>query len=167
MARSAPMNSPDAEPTSKPLNLGTKGGALAPELQQLWFACLKREWSSLVVLPANPGGSSGDVARALAEIGRLQRGSGVHFLNAEKVDLGATSGLIIEMTSRVTKGELVIISLDSVLSNHAGIPVALAADAALLCIELGKTEVTSARRTLDLLGRDRILGSVTLAPSRS
>ena len=151
----------------------TEGGKLRPaalpsaELQQLWFACLRRDWSSLVVVPSHPGGSSLPVARALAEIGGLHRSSPVKLITAEGMDMSATSRLIIDITSHVATGGLAIVAIDSVLSNQAGIPVALSVDAALLCVDLQEADVTSATRTLELIGRDRFVGSVTLKPGSS
>jgi hypothetical protein len=68
------------------------------------------------------------------------------------------------MTSHVAAGGISIVILDSVLSNPAGIPVALAADAALLCVALGQTDFESAERTVELIGAERFVGSVTIAP---
>ncbi len=81
------------------------------------------------------------------------------------MNLNDTSRLIIEMTSHAASGGLVIVALDSVLSNQAGIPVALAADAALLCVTMGDTELDAARRTVSLVGKDRFVGTVTVQPA--
>lgn len=138
-------------------------GLPSSELQQLWFACLRREWSSLVVVPSGPGASSLMVARSLAEVGGLHRNSPVKLITAEGIDMAASSRLIIDVTSQVAAGGLVIVAIDSVISNQAGIPIALAADAALLCVDLSNAYLGSAQRTLELLGRDRFLGSVTMS----
>jgi hypothetical protein len=54
----------------------------------------------------------------------------------------------------------VIVALESVMVHPLGVAVASAADAALLCITLGETPVASARRTIELVGRDRFIGCV-------
>jgi hypothetical protein len=53
-----------------------------------------------------------------------------------------------------------IIAIDPVVLNPDGIPVALSADAALLCVELGRADITSARRTVQLIGREHFIGCV-------
>jgi hypothetical protein len=131
------------------------------ELQQLWFATLSRPWSSLIVVPAHPGMSALFVARALAEVGGLHRSSPIRVISAEGIDMGGASRLIIEMTSTVAQGGLVIVAIDSVVTNPTGIPVSLAADAVLMCVALGDSDFKSARRTVELIGKDRFLGSVT------
>jgi hypothetical protein len=143
----------------------TRPNLPAAELQQLWFACLRREWSSLVVIPAHSGGSSLYVARSLAEVGGLHRNNPIKLIAAEGNDLTATSKLIIDMTGHVASGGLVIVALDSVVQNQAGIPIALAADAALLVVTYGESDLESARKTLDIVGHDRFVGTVSFQSS--
>jgi hypothetical protein len=155
MASNPAKSNSDSEPRSR-------GGLPSSELQQLWFSLIRREWQSLVVVPADGGLSAMSVGRALAEIGGVHRNSPVKLLSGEGMDLTATSRMILEMTDYVAHGGMVIVVVDSVVKNQAGIPVALAADAALLCVSLGESTMSAAERTLELLGRDRFLGSVTL-----
>ncbi len=146
-------------------NTGTSGSeAPTAEMQRLWFATLRKEWSSLVVVPAHPKGSASKVARSLAQVAALHKDDAIKLITAEGADLTGASRLIIDMTSHVASGGLVIIVLDSVLSNPAGIPVALAADASLLVVELGETDLESGKRTVELLGgENRFVGAVTVS----
>ena len=131
------------------------------EMQRLWFATLKKDWNSLVVLPAHPGGAATSVARALAQVASLHKDSAIKLISGEGADLQNASRLIIDMTTHVAQGGLAIIVLDSVISNPAGIPVALAADAALLCVQLGEADLDSGRRSIELLGESRFVGAVS------
>lgn len=141
-----------------------QGSAEMPstDVQRLWFATLKKEWSSLAVLPSHPGGSAGPIGKALARVAALQKDSSIKLISAEGTDLAGASRLIIEMTSHVAQGGLAIVVLDSVISNPAGIPVALAADAALLCVQLKQADVDTGRRTLELLGEAKFVGAVSV-----
>ena len=132
------------------------------EVQRLWFATLKKEWSSLAVLPAHPGGSAAVVGKALAQVASLHKDSPIKLINAQGTDLAGASRLIIDMTSHVGMGGLAIVVLDSVISNPAGIPVALAADSALLCVQMGEADVDSGKRTIELIGESRFVGAVTV-----
>src|SRR5687768_2847733 len=118
------------------------------ELQQLWFATLKRPWSSLVVVPAHPGDSTLEVAQALASVGALHRSRPARLIDAAEAELKDASRLILEMTSHVNAGSLVVVSVQSVVQNQAGIPLALAADAVLLSVALGEADFASAERTV-------------------
>ena len=143
--------------------LKPQGSAEMPstDVQRLWFATLKKEWSSLAVLPSHPGGSAEPIAKALARVASLQKDSSIKLINAAGTDLAGASRLIIEMTSHVAQGGLAIVVLDSVISNPAGIPVALAADSALLCVELKQADIDTGRRTLELLGEAKFVGAVS------
>jgi hypothetical protein len=59
---------------------------------------------------------------------------------------------------------MIITCIDSIITNPVGLEVALAAERALLCVPLSSTQFAAARQTLELIGRARFLGSVTLRP---
>ncbi len=134
-------------------------------LLQLWALANQRQrWSSLVVMPSHPGGSGRQAAAALLEVGNKQSATPVRFLDAEGLELGQAARVVRELETYVEQGERVVVLLDSVLSNPVGLEVALAAERALLCVKLGDSDFSSARRTLELVGKERFLGSVTLQP---
>jgi hypothetical protein len=153
--------------------------ALTPrEMQELWFATIRHEWRSLVVVPASPGFSVLPIARALADVGGAIRGSPLLVLRAEGTDLNKIALLVSHLTndaSRVGSAaprsarprsadaeKAMIIAIDAVVTNPLVLPVALAADAVLVCVALGETPLESARHTVELIGRDRVIGSVLL-----
>jgi hypothetical protein len=53
-----------------------------------------------------------------------------------------------------------IIAIPPVVDEPLGVAVAQAADAVVLCVHLGKTRMPAARRTIELIGADRIVGVV-------
>ncbi len=131
--------------------------SLPEDIRDLWFASLRHEWSALVVLPADDRGASAlPLAGALAKIG------GIELVCAEGVTPDSSTRLTQDMLAAAARGRT-IIALDPVVSNPAGLAIALAADAVLLCVTLGQTEIAAARRTVELIGRDRFIGCVTLA----
>lgn len=146
-------------------------GASSPALpmQQLWFSIQRLPWASLVLLPADPETSAQDVGKALHEVGRLTMGERLRMLDARGVQLPSTAPLILDM-SGVTPvrpagsewSERVLVLVDSILARPSGIPVALAADALVLCLTLGKTPIAAARETLRLVGAQRFVGCITL-----
>ena len=56
-----------------------------------------------------------------------------------------------------------MVAVDAPMQNPGAIPLILAADAALIIIRLGTSELESARSIIDIVGRDRILGTVAVA----
>jgi hypothetical protein len=170
---------------------GAKGGLPSRELQELWFATRRCEWQSLVVVPASPGSSALQIAQPLGEVGSAIRMSPVQVVNAEGMDLDRIAMLVMDISGEVqaeVKGSVwtsgsagaspggwdvpggratpqrraTIIAIEAVAENPLILPLALAADAVLLCVELGWTRLDDARHTVELIGRDRIIGSVLM-----
>jgi hypothetical protein len=59
----------------------------------------------------------------------------------------------------------VIFAVKSVLAEPLGIAVAHAADGAILCIEMEHTPAKAVRRTIELIGREHVIGCI-LIPAR-
>ncbi len=134
-------------------------------LLHLWAMLNQRtRWSSLVVVPSHESCSGMQAAQAILEVGSKQGSTPIHFLDAEGLELGAAQHVVAEMMAYVEQGDRVVVLIDSIVSNPVGLEVALAAEKALLCVSLGTSDYTSARRTLELVGKERFLGSVTLQP---
>jgi hypothetical protein len=141
------------------------------ELQELWFSTLRAEWASLAIVPAHAGGSAYEIARALAEVGTRHRGTPIRLVKADGDDLLQTAQLVDNLSrsaaqSTTGRGGAVIVALEPVIANPLGMAIALAADAILITIELGVTDLASARRTIELVGRDRLLGCVVINRGR-
>ncbi len=135
-------------------------------LLHLWAVLNQRHrWSSLVVVPSHEGGSGLQAVEAILEVATRQGTTPIHFLDAEGLELGTAQHVVNEMQAYVQQGDRVVVLLDSIVSNPVGLEVALAADRALLSVTLGSSDFVSARRTLDLIGKERFVGSVTLQPT--
>jgi hypothetical protein len=124
----------------------------------------REQWSSLVVVPAQPGASGLEVGRAIVSVGSQYREKPLRLIDAEGLPPGAALRLVRDIRSHVAQGELVVACIDSVLTHPVGLEVALAAERALLCVTLGSTPFSAARHTLERIGQERFLGSVTLRP---
>jgi hypothetical protein len=145
-------------------------GSPGPDLQRLWFATQARSWSSLAVIPASPGGPALELAQALFDVGSRASTPALKLVDGRSVSLATSAGLIVNVMGMQQPvggraGSRVLVVLHSVLAEPAGIPVALSTDAVLLCIELGKTSLDEARRTVSLVGGpERVLGCIDVRP---
>jgi len=136
--------------------------------QSLWFRLARMPWRSLVVVPGDEGGSAVAVATALADVGRRLRATPVTFLVMVGPIDYASAGKIVASVTRPPEGVQetsaphgrVIVAIPPVVSEPLGIAVTDAADAVVLCVEKGRTRTPSARRTIDMIGRERIVGCV-------
>jgi hypothetical protein len=159
-----------AEPA--PAETANWPGVPSLSMQQLWFAVQRLEWASLVIIPADGNSSAIDFGKPLFEVGHLAMGDRLRLLDARDVKLDKTAPLILDMTGASRphsagpqqRGERVVVMIESVLAAPSAIPVALAADAAILCVELGKTSLAGARETIEILGAQRFVGCITLPP---
>jgi hypothetical protein len=144
----------------------------AASAQALWFALQSPEWASLAVLPAGPGESALETANALYDVGALASGGPMRLLDARTVTLSSSASFIVNMTSLVSPSaerrasggiQRALVVLASVLDEPAGIPIAVAADAVVLTVNLGATSLDAARETLELIGASRVLGCILLS----
>jgi len=161
-----------AVPRDEPIHLGQSRAASLPplDLQQLWFSTLRWDWSSLALVPAGSNGSVLRIAKALAQVGNRHGGRAV--TRTEATGFGTSAELAEDITGQFTVHtssvgserwkQRTIIALHPVLTDPAGIPVALAADAALLLVELGKTNIAEAQKTVQLIGRDHFRGCILI-----
>lgn len=107
-----------------------------------------------------------DVARALTDLQQFaerERRSlpersevEVHSSSAPLPSPGepASEALVLAPASQV------VIAIPPVVDDPLGIAVARHADLVLLAIDLGRTQLEAARRTIQLIGRERIVGCV-------
>jgi hypothetical protein len=167
MVRGTPTPVPIAleEPSHANEVIPASAEPVPAELLHLWSLLSQKEkWSSLVVVPAQPGASGLEAGRAIVSVGNRYRERPIRFIDAQGLPAGAASRLVRDMRSHVEQGGVVVTCIDSVLTNPVGLEVALAAERTLLCVPLGSTQFAEARQTLQLIGKARFLGSVTLQP---
>jgi hypothetical protein len=155
------------------------------DLQELWFATRRHDWRSLAVVSTVPGVSTFPIVQQLGEVADVVHAGAVRVRCAEAVELADITWLVMEMSGRGAAPvpgpaatriprtavppvdgpgteQLLIVATDSVVSAPMALPVVLAADAVVLCIQLGVTSLEVARHSIDLIGRERIVGSVVL-----
>ncbi len=139
-----------------------KKGLTEAELYQQLLPCMKGSWPSLAVVPATPALSASVVAHAIVELTQLVRGTKAKLFSTEGLEVPAVSKVIIDVSQHVKAGGAAVVAIDSVVSRQAGVPMALAVDAALLVVHLGVTRMEDAQTTVDIIGRSRFIGAVTL-----
>ncbi len=131
-------------------------------LKQLWFGMLRREWSSLALVPTDPSLSARPFARALLDAGAVQGGAHLSLVDAEGADLSDCQRLLSELVGASANGGRAVVAVDALVQSLTGIPLALAAEAALLLVPLGRTDLAAVRSTVGILGRERVLGCVVV-----
>jgi hypothetical protein len=136
----------------------------AREILELWLALSRRPWSSVVLVPADRGGSAGAAAAALAEVGQRLLHQPIGTASAERLDYDGATALVDRLVAlgaaaaRPGAPGRLVLAIPSVVSEPLGVTVARKADLVVLCVRMGRTRVADAQRTIELLGRDRLAG---------
>lgn len=132
--------------------------------QHLWFALQRTPWSSLAIVPADSGLDVRDVAAAIVDVGRTSGTTDVALLNGMSASFTDAQELVETITAAARRGGHLIVACDSVDENPATLALAHASSHAVMVVRLGQSRMTAARRTVDALGRDHVLASITLRP---
>jgi len=141
-------------------HLGPNSGPRA--LQEMWLQLVSSRWSSLVVVPADRGTSVRAVTGTMLEVFHLLELGTFVSIHAEGTSLTEGANLAKEIAAAASRGSRVVATVDFPLESPSAIPVVSACEAALLVVSLGAAEVAPSRSVIGLIGRERILGCVTV-----
>lgn len=151
---------PHADASATP-NAEPAAGA-AEEWSRVWFNLSARAWRSLALVPAAPELSALALAERLAECARAYQSDAVRVVDARGAEPGEVAALAAAVAEQSAGHERVLLVLASPLVRAAAIPLARAAEAALLVVPLGMTGVRDARQTVAAVGHTHFVGSVTM-----
>jgi hypothetical protein len=128
----------------------------------LFHAVVAQDWLSLAVVSAEVGERAWWLVQALEQIG-AQGPRPLRTLNV----LGVTAARAAAMAHALAPGKLraaapqrYLAATDSPVLNPASLEVVMACDAVLLLLEEGRTRIPAARRLVELIGRERLMGAV-------
>jgi hypothetical protein len=130
--------------------------------QKLWLATQRKQWRSLAVVGASASIETIGVAELLAKIAWWYRGEPSCVFDLRDASLRLVEYQVQEIAMQVESGLRVILALRSISENPTAIPLARAADAVVLCVGLGKTQFKSAEKTIEEIGRERVLGCIVV-----
>ena len=139
------------------------------DIEGLWFTLSRIPWQTLVMVPTDEAASAVEVAAALADVGRRLRASPVTFLLLSGPMDYAAAGKIVQAVGGKRDGARddaphgdgrLIIAIPPVVTEPLGLAVTEVADAVVLCVQRGASRVRVAERTLELVGKDRVVGAL-------
>jgi hypothetical protein len=162
--------------SAKGKELVVRAGAALPVLghgpeayyQSLWFVLARRNWRSLALVPADENQSAAGVATALVDVGRRLRRTPVTFLvMAGFMDYASAGQFLAAVVGKDDAAQgaagsdsRVIVAVPPVLTEPLALAVTEAVDAVALYVNKGQTRRKAAQQTIELIGRDRIVGCV-------
>ncbi|MFO0590944.1 MAG: hypothetical protein U0441_25600 [Polyangiaceae bacterium] len=130
--------------------------------QRLWLTTLRSPWRSLGLVPIGAGVRTLLIAAALAEVGKHHPGGTLIAHDATEVSLPTLTAELAALVARARSADRSVVALPPLLESPAGIALARAVDALILCISLGDSAIAEAEQVLAEVGRDRVLGCVII-----
>ena len=149
----APPPSTDLEPFAPGAHADWNG---------IWLASQSRDWHAFAILPADDGIPTMPVGQLVKAISARHGQDVIHVADLRGVQLQHTNAYLEVLRWHMYQGERVVLVLRSCFENPATPLLARAADCALLCVTMGTTRRARAAQTVDMIGKERFLGSVVV-----
>ncbi len=160
-----------APATNSATNGATKDRLRAPDLaagapladvgplQRSCLAVLRAGWTTLAVVATDPSAPGHAFAAALAELARSHRLRPVRVLDGAVASSAEIAALQDALSAR--GGEVrTVIALDDPHRTPAAAPLLAHAEAVVLVVRLGASDLAAVEETVELVGRERVLGAV-------
>jgi len=130
------------------------------DLQEMWRALLACDWGSLGVVPTDHGISVQEVVDAL-HAAAWASDPPVRRIDARGVDIAEARRLALDLAAAVSEKSRAVVVVDSLVRSLSGVHLIQEVDAILLVFRVGAMDLDSLRSTVDIVGAERIVGSVT------
>jgi hypothetical protein len=135
-------------------------------LERLWLAAQQKSWRSIAVVSSGPDVPTIEVAHTLARVAWWYAGDPTAVVDLRFLSLRLLNYQIEDIRRQIGSGDRLFVAVRSPSENPTAVPVARSVDAVILCVALGVTVVSAARKTIDAVGRERFLGTVLVQPQR-
>ena len=132
------------------------------ELQQMWLHLVREKWSSLAIVPTEPGTSARTLTDPLVEMANFYDLGELKFVDAQGASLQEGVRLAQEITAAGAQGPRTVVALDSPMQSGGAVPLVMAVSAAVLLVRLGTSQTDTVGSIVDIMGRERILGAIAL-----
>ncbi len=133
--------------------------------QRMWLRAQSHDWRTLALVPGDDETSTFDVANLFAKIG-LEHGESIQVADTRELRLKYVQAYLQGARWDAVHGDRIIFATRSASVNVATVPIACAADCAILCVTLGSTSLDGIRGTIEQIGRKHFLGSLLVSTSR-
>ncbi len=143
-------------------------GALGPahDLGTLLYSLVVRPWASLAIVSPDDGEQAWRLAQKLAAAAQQSHYPSVKAVNLLGLTTERAAGIAHAISKVTALGERkrFVIAVPSPAENPIAIRVLTACEAALLVIQRSRSRIPEVKRTVELVGRDRLIGAVLCSP---
>ena len=130
------------------------------EWQRLWFSLRAYEWRSLAILGIEGASQAEQAAQRLIAVAFEDEKTPVAEINA--LGMSYQEAIGVASTLQLAGQPLTLVTCDAPDVNPAMIPIVQAVTGIVVVVRLGETRLDAVKRTLDVVGRDKILATVTV-----
>jgi hypothetical protein len=143
--------------------IGATGGADGSwdraDWQRMWVRTRSAEWRTLALVPADDHTSTLGVAHLIARLA-LDHGEQVRVADMRALMPKHVDALFSGIRPGLDDGSRVVFAARPTSTSAVTVPIARAADCAILCVSLGSTSLDSIKDTIEQIGHKHFLGSL-------
>jgi hypothetical protein len=132
----------------------------ANALRHMWLVLCRSQWRSMAVVPADRETSSREVVDVLDELARFFDLGTFKLVDAESASLPSATRAAEDLAHPADPALRTVFCVASPLHHAGAVPIVLAAERALLLVQVGATRLEAAHRLVELIGRERVVGCV-------
>jgi len=145
---------------SRPLGMtGAWGADDVKRLERMWVRAQSRDWRTVALVPGDDNTSTFEVANLIARLA-LTQGESIHVADLRELRLKHVEAFLEGTRWDASQGDRIIFATGPTSTNIATIPLARAADCAILCVSLGATSLGPVREAVEHIGREHFLGAL-------
>ena len=135
---------------------------LAHDVSALFYTLIGRSWSSLAIISPDDSLRAWRLVQRLEEVARAHQYRSLKTVNILEMTLERAEGIThaIGKVSSLGERKRYLIAIDSPLENPVAIRLLSACDAVLLVLEKDRSRIPDAHRTVEMVGRGRLIGAV-------
>ena len=136
--------------------------APAHDVSALFYTLIGRPWSSLAVISPDDSPRALRLVRKLEDVARANQYRSLKTVDILELNLERAESIThaIGKVSSLGERKRYLIAIDSPLENPVAIRVLSACDAVLLLLEKDRSRIPDAHRTVEMVGRGRLIGAV-------
>lgn len=144
---------------------GATGSASQPsheqiEWQRLWFSLRTVPWQVLAIVGIDGASFGSDAAKRLVEVATRDEKTPVGVISALGMSFQDTTSVVARL--REGGSGLTLVVCDSPAVNPAAIPIVHAVSGVVLVVKLGEARLEALARAVDVVGRDKVLATITV-----
>lgn len=134
----------------------------AHDLSALFYTLIGRPWSSLAIISPDDSARAWRLVQKLDEVARANQYRSLKTVDILEMSLERAESIThaIGKVSSLGERKRYLIAIDSPLENPVAIRVLSACDAVLLVLEKDRSRIPDAHRTVEMVGRGRLIGAV-------